>query len=94
LGREKPATLTLDQARADMLAADTLDALKVGWTRKAMAPFRDDLGELLAERKAALEFDAGEGPADGQRGEAHSIDEDALAEQVRAETNAMAQEAE
>jgi len=94
LGRQKTATLTLDQARADMLAADTLDALKVVWTRKAMAPFRDDLGELLAERKAALSFDAGDGPADGQRGEAHSIDEDAMAEQVRAETNAMAQEAE
>lgn len=70
--RQKTATLTLDQARADMLAADTLDALKVVWTRKAMAPFRDDLGELLAERKAALEFDAGEGPADSQRGESHT----------------------
>jgi len=94
MGRQQTAPLTLDQARADMQAADSLDALKVVWTRKAMAPYRDELGELLAERKAALSFDAGDGPADSQRGEAHSIDEDAMAEQVRAETNAMAQEAE
>lgn len=66
------AALTLDQARADMLAADTLDALKVVWTRKAMAPHRDALAGLLEERKAVLAFDASDGPADSQRGEPHT----------------------
>lgn len=66
------AALTLDQARADMQAADTLDALKVVWTRKAMAPHRDALAGLLEERKAVLAFDAGDGPADSQRGEPHT----------------------
>lgn len=72
--------LTINQARADMLAADTLDALKVVWTRKAMAPYRDELGELLAERKAALEFDDQSGPDETQRSEATHPAQDAAAD--------------
>jgi len=44
--------------------------------------------------QSAIGGDAKEGRADSDMGEAHSIDEDALAAQVRAETNAMAREAE
>lgn len=70
---EQPG-LTLDQARADLNAATSLDALKVAWTRRAMAPHRDALTGLLDERKAALAFDTQEGPDDTQRGEAHATE--------------------
>lgn len=91
--QRQTATLTIEQARADMNAADTLDALKVAWTRKAMAPHREELATLLDERKAALAFDSKEGRADADMGESHTeIDADAMAQKVRDETNAMAGE--
>lgn len=65
--------------------------------RNIVRPIMEEIQTIAAEadRLAAQSDDEpfGEGPADEQRGEAHSIDEDALAEQVRAETNAMAREA-
>lgn len=69
-----PAAGALDRATAeqDLRNAKTLDELKVAWTRKAMAPFREDLAELLEERKAAFAFSDEAGPSDDQRGETHA----------------------
>lgn len=51
------ATLPIDAAREALNGASTLDELRIVWTSKAMAPFRDDLADHLAERKATLSFD-------------------------------------
>lgn len=58
-----------------------------------------ETGEIVDDEQTARALDAQttgwqEGRAGSDMGEAHSIDEDALAAQVRAETNAMAREAE
>lgn len=70
--------LTLDQARADMTAAMDLDELKTVWTRKAMAPHREALGDLLASLKVSLSGTESqierEGRADTDMGEAHNND--------------------
>lgn len=94
---------TMDLARDK--ARDGSAAFKVWWAtdegkaaRKTLRPIMEEIQTIAAEadRQAAQSDDEpfGEGPADSQRGEAHSIDDDAMAEQVRAETNAMAREAE
>lgn len=62
--------LTLDQARADIAAAQDLDALKVVWQRKSMAPFRDELKGALDAQKAVLSFEP-EGRADTDHGDQH-----------------------
>lgn len=62
--------LTLDQARADIAAAQDLDALKVVWQRKSMAPFRDELKGALDAQKAALSFEP-EGRPDTDHGDQH-----------------------
>lgn len=62
--------LTLAQARANLEGAFDLDDLRAIWSRKVMAPFRADLQTVLDERKAALTTI--DGPADTDRGEAHS----------------------
>lgn len=62
--------LTLDQARADIAAAQDLDALKVVWQRKSMAPFRDELKGALDAQKAALSFEP-EGRTDTDHGDQH-----------------------
>lgn len=49
-----PDALTLDAARELVEGAPDLDALRAVWSRKAMAPFRAELQELLDKRKAAL----------------------------------------
>lgn len=49
-----PDALTLEAARTLVEEAPDLDALKAIWTRKAMAPFRDELKPVLDDRKLAL----------------------------------------
>lgn len=75
----------IDEARAALNAATTLDQLRATWSAKAMAPFRAELQSLLDERKSALSINddtlspdnpsAGEGMADADRGERTSTDE-------------------
>lgn len=61
----------LEDARAAINAATTLDELKTTWLKKAMAPFRETLQSELEARKVALSsFD--EGPSDTDRGESHN----------------------
>ena len=72
---EAPANNGIDAARRAIAAAPTLDALKIVWSSKAMAPFRDALQQDLDDRKAALSFepegrateDTGEGFTDNGR---------------------------
>jgi hypothetical protein len=45
--------LTLGQARQRLIDAKSIDELQNAWRMKAMAPFRDDLADLLAELKSA-----------------------------------------
>ncbi|WP_447724565.1 hypothetical protein [Sphingomonas koreensis] len=66
--QQQTAELTLDQARAALDEAGTLDELKTAWQRKPMAPHRDALKQHLEARKSAL---SAEGPSDDQRGDAH-----------------------
>lgn len=79
--------LTLEGAELSLRMAKTLDDLKAAWSKKAMAPFRPQLQGVLDERKAALSVPAGEGPADDQRGEAHSTDAADLIAQFEAATD-------
>lgn len=71
------AEFTIEQARADIAGAATLDDLRTAWSRKIMAPFRDDLQADLDARKAELTppEDAQEGPAETDRGEAPTLDQ-------------------
>jgi hypothetical protein len=46
--------ITIEEARADIRAAASLEGLRATWSRKAMAPYRDELQALLDERKAEL----------------------------------------
>lgn len=46
--------LTLDAARTLVERAPDMAALEQVWKRKAMAPFRDELGDALAFRKSEL----------------------------------------
>lgn len=62
--------LTIDQASDKLRAAFDLAELKTIWSNKAMAPFRDELGDVLAEMKASLGAQAN---ANTDRGESHSI---------------------
>lgn len=68
--------LTLEDARADIGAATTLDELRTVWSRKAMAPHREFLQPDLDARKAALSEtltpespNAEEGRTDEQHGD-------------------------
>lgn len=54
LAKAADTALTINQARADIQSAADLDALRVVWSRKSMAPFRADLQADLDARKAAL----------------------------------------
>ena len=73
------ATFTIDQARSDLEFAADLDDLKALWSRKIMAPFRDELQSVLNDRKAVLLRNDGtlsdenptatEGMPDADRGE-------------------------
>lgn len=68
------AGLTVEEARASIEGAETLEDLKTVWSRKSMAPFRADLQADLDARKSALSEG---GPADDQRGATHDAsDED------------------
>ncbi len=69
--RPSADSLTLDAARTLIEQAADLDALRAVWSRKAMAPFREDLKNDLDARKGAL---SGEGPSDNQRGEPDDAD--------------------
>ena len=66
----------LADARTAIADAPTLDTLKVVWSSKAMAPYREQLRPELDARKAELSF---EGPATSQLGElptlAQALDE-------------------
>ena len=76
---ETNATFTIDQARSDLEFAADLDELKAIWSRKIMAPFRDELQTVLNDRKAAMSRNDGtlsednptatEGMPDADRGE-------------------------
>lgn len=68
VAEQKAEALTLDQARSDLEFAADLDALKVVWSRKTMAPFRERLQATLDARKAEL---AGEGRDQSQTGDHH-----------------------
>jgi hypothetical protein len=64
--------LTIDQARADITNAADLGDLRRLWSRRAMAPFRDELQEALDIRKEELSnIDAREGRSDDQHGDQH-----------------------
>lgn len=52
--RQTPAGLTIDQAADILRGSFDLDELRTNWTSKKMAPFRDDLADVLAEMKTAL----------------------------------------
>jgi hypothetical protein len=56
--QQSPAEDGLSAARAAVAGAATLDALRVAWSSKAMAPYRDQLQGLLDQRKAELAFDS------------------------------------
>lgn len=64
------SALTIDQARADIEAAADLDALRVAWSRKSMAPFREQLQGDLDARKAAL-AEPETGRSNDQHGDQH-----------------------
>ncbi len=51
---QKVEDLTLEAATALLEGAEDLDALRAVWTRKAMAPFRNDLQAVLERRKGEL----------------------------------------
>jgi hypothetical protein len=55
---DAPKQVTRDNVRQWLLDATTLDELRIAWTNKAAAPFRDELKGLLAEQKAALALPA------------------------------------
>lgn len=48
------SALTVDDARQAMNGAESLDDLRVVWSRKSMGPHREALAGLLDERKLAL----------------------------------------
>lgn len=62
-GSRKPYTVhplvvagkPVDLARGALLEATTMADLETVWKSRAMAPFRDKLGDLLAERKSILQ---------------------------------------
>lgn len=58
--------LTLDAARTLVEQAPDMAALEQVWKRKAMAPFRDELGDALAFRKTELTAPQAD---DGEAGE-------------------------
>lgn len=66
---DSAATFTIDQARADIEFAASLDDLKTVWLRKSMTPFRANLQGDLDARKAAL---SAEGRSNEDMGEAHN----------------------
>lgn len=68
-------TFTIDDAREKLRGAFDLGELRTIWSAKAMAPFRDQLGDVLAEMKTALGSEAN---ANEDRGETHTIDADYL----------------
>jgi hypothetical protein len=49
------ATPTAATATAALAGAETMADLETAWKARWMAPFRDELGDLLAERKAILQ---------------------------------------
>jgi hypothetical protein len=62
----KAIAFTIDDARHAMNEAESLDDLKVVWSRKSMAPFREELASLLEQRKKDLDQPATvEGSVDG-----------------------------
>ncbi|MCW2763355.1 MAG: hypothetical protein JWR85_3556 [Marmoricola sp.] len=67
------AGLTVEEARASIESAETLEDLKTVWSRKSMAPFRADLQVDLDARKSAL-FEGG--PSEEDRGDAHDGNQD------------------
>lgn len=69
-GTGQQVELTIEQARADIAAAQDLPELEVVWRRKSMAPFRDELKGALDAQKAALSFEP-EGRTADQHGDQH-----------------------
>lgn len=66
------ATLTIEQAEADLRAAFTLDDLRAAWTRKVMAPHRTALQPVLDEMKRAL-AEPEQGRDDAEMGESNTL---------------------
>jgi hypothetical protein len=54
LTNKQTGQLTLETAKDALNGAKDMDELKAIWSNKQMAPFRDDLTDFLAERKAAM----------------------------------------
>lgn len=77
-----PADDGLTAARAALIDAADLDALKRVWTSKAMAPFREQLQATLDQRKAELQFNsqAAATDADGSPGAAAPLSGDDVAD--------------
>lgn len=71
---EQAQQLTLDQARYDLDAAKDLDDLRTIWSRKSMAPFRDQLQSRLDELKGEL-TGGKQGRADEDHGDQHDGDD-------------------